>query len=419
MIIERQKYLDILISHRNNNRIKIITGIRRCGKSFLLFEIFKNYLFKEKVKENHIIEIKFDDIKNKVLRKPDKCYEYIVSKINKKSSDTYYILLDEVQMLEEFEDVLNGLLHIKNTDVYVTGSNSKFLSSDIITEFRGRGDEIRIYPLSFSEFFSTNLYNWEEAWQQYFTFGGLPYITSLKIEDDKISYLQNLFKETYLQDIIERNKIKNTQELENLIEILASSIGSLTNPQKLSNTFKSNAKTDISAPTIKNYCNYLKEAFLIKETKRYDLKGKKYINTPLKYYFEDIGLRNAILNFRQQEETHIMENIIYNELRYRGFAVDIGIIEIKEKDENNKYSKKQIEIDFVANKGSQRYYIQSAFSMPNKEKEIQEKRPFKKLEDSFKKIIIVKENILLKRDENGIVTIGLKEFLLNKDSLNL
>lgn len=416
MIIQRTKYLNRLISHRNNKRIKIITGIRRCGKSFLLFELFKSYLKKEGVKENHIIEIQFDDIKNKEFRDAEKCYEYVKSKI--KDAGIYYIFLDEVQMMNNFEDVLNGFLHIKNADVYVTGSNSKFLSSDIASKFRGRGNEIRIYPLSFGEYFSAASSDWEEAWKQYYTYGGLPYILELNNYEEKISYLQNLFQETYLQDIIERNKIKKTQELDILIDILASSAGSLTNPQKLSNTFKSCAGIEISAPAVKNYCTYLQEAFLIKEAKRYDIKGKQYISTPYKYYFEDIGLRNAKLNFRQQEETHIMENIIFNELRFRGFAVDIGIAEVKEKNEDGRYLKKQLEIDFIANQGSRRYYIQSAFSMPSEEKRNQEERPLKKIDDSFKKIIVVKDNIMPKRDEKGIVTMGLKDFLLNPDSLD-
>ena len=281
MIIKREKYLNKLISHKNNKQIKTITGMRRCGKSFLLFELFKNHLKEEVIKEDYIIEIQFDDIKNKQLRNSDKCYEYVTSKINEKDKGTYYIMLDEVQMLEDFTDVLNGFLHLKNVDIYVTGSNSKFLSSDIVTEFRGRGDEIKIYPLTFSEFYNAQKSDWEEAWKNYYTFGGLPHILELDSDEEKIIYLQNLFSETYLQDIIERNKIKNTRELEILIDILASSTGSLTNPQKLVNTFKSLLKTDISAPAVKNYCNYLQEAFLIKEAKRYDLKGKKYINTPI------------------------------------------------------------------------------------------------------------------------------------------
>ena len=417
MIIKRPKYLDKLISHKHNKRIKIITGMRRCGKSFLLFELFKEYLKNDGTSENNIIEIQFDDIKNKKLRNAEKCYEYITSRINN-SENIYYILLDEIQMLDDFVDVLNGLLHIKNIDIYVTGSNSKFLSSDIATEFRGRGDEIQIHPLSFSEFYNSQSLEWEEAWENYYTFGGLPYILELNNDEDKIVYLQNLFKETYLQDIIERNKIKNTQELESLVDILASSVGSLTNPQKLSNTFQSSLKTRISAPALKKYCDYLQEAFLIKEAKRYNIKGKKYINTPIKYYFEDIGLRNARLNFRQQEENHIIENIIFNELRYRGFVVDVGVIEIKEKNAEMKYEKKQIEIDFIANQGSKRYYIQSAFAMPTIEKKLQEERPLKKVNDSFKKIIVVKDNIKLKRDDYGIITIGLKEFLLNNNSLD-
>ena len=414
IIIERNSYLNKLINRIGNGRIKIITGLRRCGKSFLLFNIFKQYLLNNNVKEEQIIEIKFDDWKNRELRNPQNCYDFITQKI--KTDNKYYILLDEVQMMKNFEDVLSGFLHIENADTFVTGSNSKFLSTDIITEFRGRGDEIRLYPLSISEIAQIQTFDWDELWQQYYTFGGLPYIQKLENDEEKTHYLQTLFKETYLQDIIERNKIKNLKELDTLIDILASSIGSLTNAQKLSNTFKSKQGQDISAPTIKKYFEYLEESFLIKEVKRYDIRGKHYINTPVKYYFEDIGLRNAKLNFRQQEQTHIMENIIFNELRYRGYSIDIGIIEAREK--SSDINKKQYEIDFIANSGAKKYYIQSAYSIPNQEKLEQEKRVFKLTKDFFKKIIIVHDNIKTNIDEHGIVFMNIKDFLLNPDSLD-
>ena len=416
MRIMRPTYLNRLISHKHNRLIKIITGIRRCGKSYLLFDFFREHLCKEGVEESHIIEISLDDRKYRALRNPDKCYEYVTSRI--KDTGMYYILLDEVQLMEDFEDVLNGFLHIDNADVYVTGSNSRFLSSDIITEFRGRGDEIRIHPLSFSEFFEFRKTDWQDAWNEYYTFGGLPFVVQLSSPEEKIRYLQSMFRQTYLRDIIERNHIRNDSELDELVNLVASSIGSLTNPQKLTNTFQSRKNVRVSAPTVKQYLDYLRDAFLIEKTLRYDIKGKKYINTPAKYYFEDVGIRNARLNFRQQEEPHIMENIIYNELRNRGFVVDIGIVELREK-ERGKYITKRTEIDFVANKGSQRYYIQSAFALPTTEKQAQEERPLRNVADSFKKLIVIKDNIMLRRDEYGVTTMGLKEFLLNPDSLNL
>lgn len=328
-MINRTEYLDKLISKKHNGLIKIITGVRRCGKSYLLFKLFKNHLLSEQVEADHMIEIAFDDRRNKKLRDPDACLAYVTSKVNEPDGKMYYILLDEVQFMSEFEDVLNSFLHMEHVDVYVTGSNSKFLSSDIITEFRGRGDEVRVYPLSFSEFYSAKEYaSWEDAWNQYYTYGGLPYITHLEKEEEKIEYLTRLFKETYLKDIIERNKVQYDIQLEELVNIVASSTGSLTNPNKLANTFRSTENADLTAPTIKQYLAYLEDAFLIEKAVRYDIKGKKYMNTPYKYYFVDVGLRNARLNFRQQEETHIMENIIYNELKIRGYAVDIGIVDI-------------------------------------------------------------------------------------------
>lgn len=419
-MINRTEYLDKLISKKHNGLIKVVTGVRRCGKSYLLFKLFKKHLMDEGVDSDHIIEIAFDDRRNKKLRDPDECLEYVTSKVNSDDKNIYYILLDEVQFMNEFEDVLNSFLHMDNVDVYVTGSNSKFLSTDIITEFRGRGDEIRVYPLSFAEFYSAKEYDsWEDAWNQYYTYGGLPYITHLDKAEEKGEYLKKLFTETYLKDIIERNHVINDIQLGELVNIISSSIGSLTNPNKLENTFKSMENVELTAPTIKQYLGYLEDAFLIEKSLRYDIKGKKYINTPYKYYFVDVGLRNARLNFRQQEETHIMENIIFNELKIRGYSVDVGIVEISEKDQRNKYTRKQVEVDFIVNKGNRKYYVQSAFRLPTDDKRQQEERPLISIQDSFKKIIVVKDNIMLKRDENGITTMGLKEFLLDKHSLEL
>ena len=417
MDIKRDLYLQELKNKQGNGLIKVVTGIRRCGKSYLLFNIFYDYLIKSGVKKNHIIKMQLDDLKNKKYRKAEVLMDYIENQI--KDNDIYYILLDEVQMLEEFEEVLNSLLHIKNTDIYVTGSNSKFLSKDIITEFRGRGDEIHIFPLSFSEFMSVYKGDKYDGWNEYLTYGGLPMILSMKTDKDKSNYLNHLFKETYIKDIVERNKIKGEAELEELINILSSSIGSLTNPTKLYNTFKSIKNVDISQQTIINYLSYLEDSFLINKAMRYDVKGKKYIATPQKYYFEDVGLRNARLNFRQQEHNHIMENIIYNELRYRGYNVDVGVVDVRVKDKDGNYSKTKLEIDFVANQGSKKYYIQSAFRLSDEEKTYQEQRPLISVRDSFKKIIIVGEKIKLNRDEQGIVVIDIFDFLLNPNSLDL
>lgn len=417
MDIKRDLYLQELKNKQGNGLIKVVTGIRRCGKSYLLFNIFYDYLIKSGVKKNHIIKMQLDDLKNKKYRKAEVLMDYIENQI--KDNDIYYILLDEVQMLEEFEEVLNSLLHIKNTDIYVTGSNSKFLSKDIITEFRGRGDEIHIFPLSFSEFMSVYKGDKYDGWNEYLTYGGLPMILSMKTDKDKSNYLNHLFKETYIKDIVERNNIKGEAELEELINILSSSIGSLTNPTKLYNTFKSIKNVDISQQTIINYLSYLEDAFLINKAMRYDVKGKRYIATPQKYYFEDVGLRNARLNFRQQEHNHIMENIIYNELRYRGYNVDVGVVDVRVKDKDGNYSKTKLEIDFVANQGSKKYYIQSAFRLSDEEKTYQEQRPLISVRDSFKKIIIVGEKIKLNRDEQGIVVIDIFDFLLNPNSLDL
>lgn len=418
MVIPRDRYLDRLIARKHNGLIKIVTGMRRCGKSFLLFKLFREHLLAEGVPESHIIRIELDDRRNKSLRDPDTCLEYVTELL--KDDDMYYLLIDEVQFMAEFEDVLNSFLHIDNLDTYVTGSNSKFLSTDIITEFRGRGDEIHVLPLSFAEYCSVYPdMAWDDAWNMYHTYGGLPYAVLLDKAEDKARYLKRLFREVYLKDIVERNKVQNSIQLGILLDIIASGIGSLTNPRKLENTFRSDGNISISAITIKQYLDYFIDAYMVEKAERYDIKGKKYISTPQKYYFSDLGLRNARLNFRQQEETHIMENVIYNELRMRGYSVDVGVIEINERTPDGTYVRKQIEIDFVANEGSRRYYIQSAFALPSAEKVAQEERPLKYVPDSFKKIIVVKDNIMLRRDDNGIVTMGLKQFLLDPDSLDL
>lgn len=416
-IIKRDFYLNQIIDRKHNGLIKIISGIRRCGKSFLLFELFKQHLLDNGVKESHIIATALDGYKQEQYQNPDVYYEYITSKI--KDEDMYYILLDEVQLMDKFERVLNGLMRIKNLDIYVTGSNSKFLSSDVVTEFRGRGDEIKVYPLSFSEFYSTKETDFETAWNEYLTFGGMPLILSYNKTEDKVKYLQNLFKETYLKDIIERNKIKNTEELEELFKIVASGIGCLTNPKRLENSFQSLKHVNLSAPAIKQYLDYLENAFIINKVIRYDIKGKKYINTPYKYYFTDTGLRNACLSFRQNEETHLMENVIYNELNRRGFSIDVGNVEIIDKAPDNTYVRKNTEVDFVANLGSKRYYIQSALEMPTEEKKAQEEKSLLGIKDAFKKIVIVKNSVIPYQDENGITIIGLKDFLLNSNSLEL
>lgn len=413
MIIKRDQYLNKLIRHKHNDFVKIISGIRRCGKSYLLFNLFKNHLLQRKVDLSHIITIELDNFKDEKYQNPAECYSYVTSRIQ--DDQMYYLLLDEVQMMDKFVSVLNGFLRIKNLDVYVTGSNSKFLSSDVVTEFRGRGDEIRIYPLSFAEFFSETKGDWYEAWTDYCVYGGMPAIFQFSTAEEKSKYLKDLFKETYMKDIEVRNKIKNNEELEELTNILASNIGSLTNPRKLANTFKSVKKKTLTAPTIKQYLDYLQNAFILHKVLRYDIKGKRYINTPSKYYFADVGLRNACLNFRQFEETHLMENIIYNELNIRGYQVDVGEVEILEKSE--RYSEKKIEVDFVVNKASKRYYIQSALSMPNEEKKFQEKRSLINIRDAFKKIIITKENTPIHQDDYGITIMGLKDFLLNPNSL--
>ena len=417
MEIKRDQYLNALIERRQNGLIKVVTGIRRCGKSYLVFRIFKDYLLSHGVDEKHIISVELDLRENREYRNPDAILTYIRSLIV--DDGQYYILLDEVQMLEDFEEVLNTLLHVQNVDMYVTGSNSKFLSKDIITEFRGRGDEVHIYPLSFKEFISQ--YNGDEyrGWADYVTYGGLPLAVTLKTEEQKMNYLIKLFEETYIKDIIERNNIEKIQELGDLINILASAIGSLTNPSKIEATFKSGIKSNISLNTIRQYIEYLKEAYIVNEANRYDVKGRKYIGTPLKYYFEDVGLRNARLGFRQVEETHLMENIIYNELKLRGFQVDVGVVQKRVREETGKMSKQQLEIDFIATMGNRRCYIQSAFSLPDADKVKREKASLLNVGDSFKKIIVVKDIINLKRDEDGITTMNVYDFLLNENSLEM
>ena len=417
MEIKRDIYLDRLIRREKNGLIKIVTGVRRCGKSYLLFNLFHNYLLDKGVKEDHIIEIALDDRSNKALRDPDNMLNFVKERIVDK--DTYYIILDEVQLLAEFEDVLNSFMHIRNADVYVTGSNSKFLSSDLVTEFRGRGDEIRIYPLSFREYCSVYEGSADEAWDDYFTYGGLPLILSRETAEEKAEYLMSLFQKVYLSDIVDRHKVRNQEELDELVDILASAVGSLTNPLKLANTFKTVKKKTISDKTLKKYMDYLMDAFLVSKAVRYDIKGRKYIGSPAKFYFEDVGLRNARLNFRQMEENHIMENIIYNELRIRGYHVDVGLVEQFGKNSENKTTKKQLEVDFVVTRGSEKYYIQSAFAMDSRSKQEQEERPLNAIGDSFKKIIVVRDNIKVRRNDMGIVTIGIRNFLLDENSLNL
>lgn len=415
--IKRDRYLKQLIDSRQNGFIKVITGIRRCGKSYLLNVLFYKYLLHNGVPYDHIIRVDLEDRMNKQLRDPDAMLRYVHDQI--KDNELYYIIIDEVQMMNEFVDVLNSFRHISNADTYVTGSNSHFLSSDIPTEFRGRGETIHVNPLSFSEFYSAVGGDKQEAWREYYTYGGLPLIQSFDSEKKKIDYLKNLFETVYLADIVERHKVQNENEMRELVCVLASSIGSPCNPTKLVNTFKSVKNVDISNKTLSNYLSYLLESFLLNKAIRYDIKGKKYINTLSKYYFADIGLRNAVLDMRQQEETHIMENIIYNELIIRGYSVDVGVVEIKSQNSEGRWMRVQLEVDFVACLGSRKYYIQSAFSIPDREKELQESRSLLNIRDSFKKIIVVKDHIMPRRNEEGILTIGLWDFLLDENSLDM
>lgn len=415
MEIKRDYYLNKLIEAKEDGLIKIVTGIRRCGKSYLLNTLFYHYLLQNNIKEDHIIKVALDDSDNEELLIPKNLSKYIKEKIIDK--DIYYIILDEIQLVENFEGVLNGLLRISNIDIYVTGSNSKFLSSDIVTEFRGRGEEIRVYPLSYSEFMS--VYNGDklDGWTEYVTYGGLPLVVSMKSDERKTAYLKEQKENVYINDVIERNNIKNDAELVRIVELISSSIGSLSNPKKISDTFKVTLGLNIDPKTTNLYLKYLEEAFLIEKAERYDVKGKKYLSTPYKFYFSDIGLRNSFINFRQYEETHIMENVIFLELRRRGYNVDVGVIESKEL-KDHKFTYKQLEIDFIANKGNNKIYIQSAFNMPNEEKIKQEERPLLKTNDNFKKIIIVKDYIKRTRNENGIIIISIFDFLLDLNSLD-
>ena len=411
--IKRDMYLNKLISRKGNGLIKIITGIRRCGKSYLLDPLFKNHLLESGIKDDHIIKLELDKEENKKYRDSHELNEYIKSQI--KDKNMYYILLDEIQMVEDFESVLNGFLYERNLDVYVTGSNSKFLSSDIITEFRGRGDEIKVFPLSFSEYVEAFEEDKQDAWNEYVLYGGLPLVLSKKTDEEKSKYLKDLFDQTYIKDIVERNNIQRVDILDSIINMLASSVGSLTNPQKIFNTFISNGEKEISHNTVNSYIKYIEDSFIVNKSDRYDVKGKKYIQTPQKYYFSDIGLRNARLNFRQQEENHIIENIIYNELIVRGYNVDVGVVEVRDENKN----RKQLEIDFVCNLGNKRYYVQSALNLDTREKTIQEERPLMNINDNFKKIIVVKDNMKHWFTEEGILVVGIQEFLLDKNSLNL
>lgn len=417
MEIKRDRYLNLLISKKHNGLIKVITGMRRCGKSYLLFTLFKDYLLSEGIEKSHIIEIAFDAYENKQYRDPDVLYPYLKEKI--KDDGMYYVLLDEVQLLGEFEAILNSLTRMKNVDVYVTGSNARFLSKDVITEFRGRGDEVHMYPLSFAEFMSVYPGTKQDGWNEYMLYGGLPLVLSFTTPDQKIAFLKSLFEETYISDIVGRHNIRNKAELEELLNILSSAIGSLTNPEKLAATFRSVKNKKISSNTIKKYIDYLCDSFLIDSAVRYDVKGKKYIDTPVKYYFTDMGLRNARLNFRQLEETHSMENIIFNELKIRGFNVDVGVIMQYDTNEKSNSIRKQLEIDFVCNKGSKRYYIQSAYAIPDQAKMEQEQRSLMLTGDFFKRIIITKDTPAPYYNENGVLIMSVYDFLLNENSLDI
>ena len=417
MEIARDIYLNKLISKKNNGLIKVVTGMRRCGKSYLLFNLFRDHLKSEGVPDDHVIEMAFDSFENKKYRDPEAFYQYLVDRL--KDDSMYYVLLDEVQLLDDFEDILNSLARRRNTDVYVTGSNAKFLSKDIITEFRGRSDEVRMYPLTFSEYMTAYTGDRYQGWRDYVLYGGLPLIFSFQTPDQKSDFLKAFFEETYISDITGRNNIRNKDELEELLNILSSAMGSLTNPNKLSSTFKTVKNRKISPTTIKRYIDYLCDAFLIDKAIRYDIKGKKYIDTPAKYYFTDLGLRNARLNFRQVEETHAMENVIFNELKVRGYNVDVGIIPVSGKDRTGKSVRKQLEIDFVCNRGSKRYYIQSAFAMQDEEKEKQEQKSLLSTGDGFKKIIITKDALAPLYNEDGILVMSIFDFLLDPHSLEI
>lgn len=410
MIIDRNKYLSRLLDSRLNGLVKIVTGIRRSGKSFLLFNIFKQRLLNEGVDAGHIIEMQFDDFANKRYRVPEVFYNYVKERI--KDGRVYYIILDEVQLLGDFEDVLNGLMHIENVDIYVTGSNARFLSKDIVTEFRGRGLQIHISPLSFAELMTFYNGSKEDALEHYLRYGGLPQVALQPNDEYRSTVLKDLLKETYINDILERNRVKNSAELEELLAMLASGIGGLTNPQKLSNTFKTVKNVSIGAPTLKSYIDYFCDAFLVEQVNRYDVKGKRYIGTPLKYYFSDLGLRNALLNFRQVEKTHLMENLIYNELRGRGYNVDVGVVPYNGKNAQGVSFRKQLEVDFVCNKGSQRLYVQSALALPTQEKIDQETKSLRRIDDGFQKMVVVGDHTIGSHDESGILFINIYDFLM-------
>ena len=429
MEIRRNFYLDKLIKRKNNGFIKVITGIRRCGKSYLLNNLFYHHLLESGVDADHIIRFAFDSAddlyrigesligieKEKRGADPEKFMAYVRTKVV--DNGMYYLLLDEIQMLDCFEAVLNSYLRKDNMDVFVTGSNAKFLSKDIATEFAGRGDEVHMYPLSFAEFMSVYEGDKYMGLSEYMLYGGIPLVVLRDGANDKAAALQNLFREIYIRDIVRRNRVKNIGELEDLLNILSSAIGSLTNPEKLKNTFRTVKKSKITSNTIKKYLDYFEDSFLIESAQRYDIKGKAYIETPKKYYFSDLGLRNARINFRQFEQTHSMENVIYNELRMRGYSVDVGVVPIAEKDRNGKVTRKQLEVDFVCNLGSSRYYIQSAYTLPDETKRTQEVRPFRKIDDSFKKIIITRDMVPTQYDEYGILTINIYDFLLDPKCL--
>lgn len=415
--IERKKYLDELVSLRHNGMIKIITGMRRCGKSYLLFELFTSYLEGSGVAPDHIIKVDLEDYKNRAMRDPDRLYAYVEGRMA--DDGMYYILLDEVQMLDRFEEVLNGFLRMRNADVYATGSNARFLSKDIITEFRGRGFEVKMYPLSFGEYMSVYPGTVQAGFNEYMLYGGLPQILSYGSEEQKVRFLKTLFDETYIRDIKERYDIRKDDDLEELINIMASGIGALTNPNKLANTFRSEKRSAISYDTVKDYIDYLCDSFLVEKSTRYDIKGKRYVNSPYKYYFMDLGLRNARINFRQSERSHLMENLVYNELRIRGFNVDVGVVPVVTKGEDGRQQRASLEVDFICNLGSRRYYIQSAYRMESEEKLRQERASLLRVDDSFKKIIILGEECPVTRDESGITTIGIYDFLLKDNSLEL
>ena len=415
MEIKRDRYLNTLISKEHNGLIKVITGMRRCGKSYLLFTLFKEHLLSKGVEEDHIIEIAFDAFENKKYRAPEVLYSHLKEQM--KDDAMYYVLLDEVQLLDEFESILNSLIRMKNVDVYVTGSNARFLSRDVITEFRGRGDEVHMYPLSFAEFMSVYQGTKQDGWNEYMLYGGIPLVLAFTTPDQKIAFLKSLFEETYISDIVGRHNIRNKAELEELLNILSSAIGSLTNPEKLSATFQTVKKKKMSNVTIKRYIDYLCDSFLIDSAIRYDVKGKKYIDTPVKYYFTDTGLRNARLNFRQMEETHIMENMIFNELKMRGFHVDVGVIVQYDTNDKGNSIRKQLEIDFVCNQGSKRYYIQSAYAIPDQAKMEQEQRSLMLTGDFFKRMIITKDTPAPYYNESGVLMMSVYDFLLNDNSL--